>query len=295
MALRRDRSENPAGEGNMNIAVAHPGHGPRERLAAALRARGLQVFSVPDLAGILDAASQAKLVIALVDPRLLAAADSDLREQLRVRAGHSIQVIALTDRVTDETEAIFERHGATLLEHPLEAIADVAAWTHELARRLSTGGRDAGTGGHWGVTGKDGGGQGVVLGARGSGATILVVEDEPSFRMFLCDALGEAGYQVWAAANAEDALAFFERAHVDLVVADINMPGMDGFELKQKLDLWRRAPVPFIMMTADSNAQNAADAAAVGVVFILGKPIRNLEALYSIVRETLRKGAADRH
>jgi CheY-like chemotaxis protein len=197
-----------------------------------------------------------------------------------------VQIVALTDRVNESLEPIFERHGATILECPPDDIAQVAAWAASVATRLSSGGRDAGTGAHWGPTK---GPSEVVLGAKGGGPTILVVEDEPTFRMFLCDALGDAGYTVWAAPDAESALAFFERNAADLVIADINMPGMDGFELKQKVDLWKKAPVPFIIMTADSNAENSANAAAVGVVFILGKPIRNLEALYTIVRETLRK------
>ena len=272
----------------MNIALAQSGHRSREKLAVALRARGLQVYSVPDVAGVLDAAVQAKLVLVLVDPGLLAKAEVDVRVQLRKHAGYPVQIVALTDRVTGSLEPIFERHGATILECPPDDIAQVAAWVASVAARLSSGGRDAGTGAHWG-SGKERAPSDVVLGAKGPGPSILVVEDEPTFRMFLCDALGEAGYTVWAAADGESALAFFEKNAADLVMADINMPGMDGFELKQKMDLWKKAPVPFIIMTADSNAENAANAAAVGVVFILGKPIRNLDALYTIVKETLRK------
>lgn len=271
----------------MNVALAHPVHRLREKLAAALRTRGLQVYSVPDIAGVLEAGVQAKLVVALIEPKLLDQATVDVREQIRKHAGYPVQIVALTNRYDESTAPIFERHGATLLPHAPDAISEVAAWVHGLAGRLSTGGRDENTGGHW--ISKSNAPAPAVLGAKGPGPIILVVEDEPSFRSFLCDALGEAGYQVWAAEDAESALAFFEKQHADLVIADINMPGMDGFELKQKMDLWKKAPVPFIMMTADSNEENAANAAAVGVVFILGKPIRNLDALYTIVKETLRK------
>lgn len=273
----------------MNVALALQGHRSREKLAAAMRSRGLQVFSVPDIKGVLDAAVQAKLVLAVVDPRLLQAAQVDIREQLRKHAGYGTQIVALTNRYEEEYAPIFQLHGATILEHPPEETADVAGWIHALAARLSTGGRDAGTGGHWHATGTDGAGTGVVLGANGPGPSVLVVEDEPTFRGFLCEALGDVGYKVWASPSAEEALAFFEKEKADLVIADINMPGMDGFELKQRMDQWAKSPVPFIMMTADSNAENAANASAVGVVFILGKPIRNLEALYTIVAETLRK------
>lgn len=271
----------------MNVALAHAGHRTREKLASALRARGLQVYSVPDVAGVLDAAVQAKLVLALVDPALLQQAEQDVRAQLRKHAGYPVQIVALTNRHNELLEPIFERHGATILDVPPDDIAKVAEWVHSIATRLSSGGRSAGTGAHWG-DGKPREIE-VVHGATGVGPKILVVEDEPTFRQFLCDALGDVGYDVWAAADAESALAFFEKNAADLVIADINMPGMDGFELKQKMDLWKRSPVPFIIMTADSNAENAANASAVGVVFILGKPIRNLDALYTIVKETLRK------
>jgi DNA-binding response OmpR family regulator len=273
----------------VNIALAHMAHRTREKLAAAMRARGLQVYSVPDLAGVLDASAQAKLVLALVEPGLLLASESNLRDEIKKKSGNDVQIVALTNRYEEQYAAIFDRHGATMLEHDPEATGDIAAWAHTLATKLSTSGRDANTGQHWGPARKASSSRGVIQGANGPGPSILVVEDEPSFRMFLCDALGAQGYKVWAAENAEDALAFFENGHADLVMADINMPGMDGFELKQKIDLWKKAPVPFIIMTADSNAENAANASAVGVVFILGKPIRDLDALYAIVRETLRK------
>ena len=277
----------------MNITVAHPKRAYRERLCAALRTRGLQVFSVPDLAGLVDSARQAKLVLVLIDPGLLAKEEVDVRAQVRAKHGYDVQVVALTNRVATEHEEIFQRHGATILEYPLDEVARVADWVRDFARRLSTGGRDGGTGGHWIAKGTDGAGQGVVLGAVGKdGASIMVVEDEPTFRGFLCEALGLAGYEVWAAASGEEALAFLLTNGVDLVISDINMPGMDGFELKQRIDQSGASSTPFIMMTADSNADNAANAAAVGVVFILGKPIRNLDALYAIVKEALRKGPA---
>ncbi len=272
----------------MNVAVAHQSHATREKIASALRSRGLQVFSVPDAEGLLHASEQAKLVLVLVEPKILRREQRDLRAQLREQAGYHVQVVALANTVTDEFAEVFQRHGATLVEHPVESISPLADWVKEFAARLAAGRVDD-SGGHWIATGKDGGGEGAKLMAEGSGPSILVVEDEPGFRHFVSDALATEGYEVWAAANGEDALRFFEKREVDLVLCDINMPGMDGFALKQKLDQWKKSAVPFIIMTADSNAQNAANAAAVGVVFILSKPIRNIDALFAIVKETLRK------
>lgn len=294
-ASRRARARVCGDNRSVNVALAHTRHADRERLAAALRARGLQVFSVPDLKGVLDAAGQARLTIALVEPKLLQKEERDLRAQVQERAGYPIQVVALTNRVGDDP-AIFDRHGATILEHPPAAMAENADWIADMVDRLTTSGRGRASGSHWTAAPEAQSAKpraGVVLRADGPGPTILVVEDEPTFRLFLCEALGELGYRVWAASNGEDALAFFAGQDADLVISDINMPGMDGFELKQKIDLWRKKPTAFLMMTADSNAENASNASAVGVVFIIGKPLRNLESFYAIVREALRKNGVD--
>jgi CheY-like chemotaxis protein len=115
------------------------------------------------------------------------------------------------------------------------------------------------------------------------------VDDEPSFRRFLCVALGDQGYRVFASANGADALRFLKLHPVDLVLSDINMPAMNGFELKQEFDLWSTTRTPFVMMTADGRRDNAEDAASLGVVFVLAKPIRNLDSLYALVSEALVK------
>lgn len=63
--------------------------------------------------------------------------------------------------------------------------------------------------------------------------TILVVEDEALIRMVSADILGDAGYRVLEAANADEAIEILKQAeHVQLVFTDIRMPGrMDGLEL----------------------------------------------------------------
>jgi CheY-like chemotaxis protein len=62
---------------------------------------------------------------------------------------------------------------------------------------------------------------------------ILVVEDEPLVRMFLSDLLDEAGFKVFEAVNADEAVSILQaRPDVQAVVTDVEMPGsMNGFEL----------------------------------------------------------------
>ena len=67
---------------------------------------------------------------------------------------------------------------------------------------------------------------------RGSG-TILVVEDEDAIRQILLETLGECGYTVLTAGNAQQAMALIESAKekIDLLITDVVMPGWSGPEL----------------------------------------------------------------
>jgi CheY-like chemotaxis protein len=73
-----------------------------------------------------------------------------------------------------------------------------------------------------------------------SGARILLVEDDPRVRSATVEALQDLDYQPLACANAEEALAAFERQTFDLVISDVIMPGMTGPELIRNLK--RRFP-----------------------------------------------------
>src|SRR5207253_5244852 len=106
------------------------------------------------------------------------------------------------------------RHGAELLQRAADDIAGLAPWVKEqVDARVAAGALKEGLkpGEHW--TGENRiPVSGAVLGAEGTGkmAKILVVEDEPSFRLFLCEALGDRGYTVWAAPNGVAALEFLK-------------------------------------------------------------------------------------
>ena len=64
---------------------------------------------------------------------------------------------------------------------------------------------------------------------------ILVVDDDKNTRLFFEGLLKGAGYSVTTAENGVDALAVLDREHVDLVVLDIMMPKMDGYEFTRLL------------------------------------------------------------
>ena len=78
---------------------------------------------------------------------------------------------------------------------------------------------------------------------------ILVVDDDKNTRLFLRAVLEGASYTVFTAENGEDALLLMDREHVDLVVLDIMMPKMDGYEFTKAL---REANnnLPILMVSA---------------------------------------------
>ena len=87
---------------------------------------------------------------------------------------------------------------------------------------------------------------------RGDGrAQVLVVDDDPKTREMLRRTLQKAGCTVAEAANGFEAIAALERAKPALILLDLMMPGMDGFEVLERLhgdDTWREVPV--IIVTA---------------------------------------------
>jgi two-component system, OmpR family, response regulator len=93
---------------------------------------------------------------------------------------------------------------------------------------------------------------------------LLVVEDQPKMRRLLCRALQEGGYVVDAVADGPSALHEATEADYDLILLDVMLPGMDGFEVLRRLHA--EAPrLPVVFVTArDAPADRAAGLAAGG-------------------------------
>ncbi len=78
---------------------------------------------------------------------------------------------------------------------------------------------------------------------------ILIADDEDNIRFLYKEELEDEGYEVFLAANAEEAIAKAREEHPDLVTLDIKMPGMDGLELLGKLKK-ENNNVPVILCSA---------------------------------------------
>lgn len=114
---------------------------------------------------------------------------------------------------------------------------------------------------------------------------ILVVDDEENARIGLTKLLSQEGYEVDSAADGEEALERLSRKPVNLVISDINMPGMNGLAFLRELN--RRYPgTAVIMITAFGEVESYLDAMNLGAFEYLHKPIR-VEELKSVMRKVL--------
>ncbi len=119
---------------------------------------------------------------------------------------------------------------------------------------------------------------------------ILVVEDDATMRQLLLLHLTSAGYAVRTASNGIDAGHAILEDAPDLLITDVNMPHMDGFELVAAIredPALRDLPVIFLTIEGDSFERGA----SLGAVEYLAKPIR-VEALLQKVARHLPPGVA---
>jgi two-component system NtrC family sensor kinase len=125
--------------------------------------------------------------------------------------------------------------------------------------------------------------------------TILVVDDNPNNIQLLSDLLTGVGYQVAIAPSGESALECLEFFQPDLILLDVMMPGIDGFETCEniKSSLANR-DIPIIFMTALSDPVNKIKGLSLGAVDYITKPIQHEETLVRIwvqlqVRDSRKK------
>jgi two-component system KDP operon response regulator KdpE len=115
---------------------------------------------------------------------------------------------------------------------------------------------------------------------------ILVVDDELSIIKFLRANLEAGGYDVLAAMNGAEALETFEMELPDLVLLDIMMPKMDGFEVCRRLREWSQ--VPIIMLSARGDEKDKVECLDLGADDYITKPFGKDE-LIARVKAVLRR------
>jgi len=115
---------------------------------------------------------------------------------------------------------------------------------------------------------------------------ILTVEDDNSIRTVVRMALEDEGWEVLEAGNGEDALAIFKRDGANVVLIDIMLPGIDGFEVCRSIR--RSTDVPIIMVTARDDTHDVVAGLEAGADDYLTKPFEPKE-LSARIRALLRR------
>jgi two-component system sensor histidine kinase/response regulator len=120
-------------------------------------------------------------------------------------------------------------------------------------------------------------------------ATLLLVDDDPSILDGVTDLLTLAGYRVITAVSGSGALGVLQQQRPDLIISDIMMPDMDGYELFSAIRSnpnW--APIPFIFLTARGQPSDVRTGNSLGVDAYITKPFEP-DTLLGIVQGRLRR------
>jgi putative nucleotidyltransferase with HDIG domain len=114
------------------------------------------------------------------------------------------------------------------------------------------------------------------------GKKILVVDDEKGMRLVLRDVLNKKGHSVLEAGDGQLALDVLENTEVDLIIADIKMPNMDGVQLLQSVRSTKQIPV--ILMTGFTDVIETQQAFSSGASDFLTKPFKYEDVLAAVER-----------
>ena len=105
-------------------------------------------------------------------------------------------------------------------------------------------------------------------------AKIIVIEDEEELRQLIVDELEDAGHEALEAGDGVDGLTTIMAEDPDIIISDIGMPRMDGFQLKQKLEeLPKHSPTPFLFLSALALQQAIEKGISIGADEFMTKPV----------------------
>lgn len=112
---------------------------------------------------------------------------------------------------------------------------------------------------------------------------ILIVDDQPDLAGLMAELLGAAGYATRTVGNGEQALADVQADPPDLLLLDVNMPGLDGFEVASMLKADpATATIPIIMVSAQEGRGSRLIGLESGAEDYLAKPVDPAELLAKI-------------
>ena len=113
--------------------------------------------------------------------------------------------------------------------------------------------------------------------------SILVVDDEEALRTVLSSELASEGYQVESASDGDEAISIVQKKQFDLVLLDIKMPKVDGFEVLKFIKK-NHPQLRVIMLTAFADLKNAIESKKLGAEDFISKPYDLVDLLTTIER-----------
>ena len=231
-----------------------------------IRAAGHEALAATDGAAGIEAARSQRPDAILVDLLLPRVDGWTVTKTLREEAwAKEIPIIAVSALAMQQDRARAIEAGCDDFVSKPYAPAELRA---VLARFLEDGGTPSVTGAIR---------RGVKVVAHDLGR-VLVVDDEPANVELLVRRLDALGADTLRATNGEDALAIADRELPDLILLDIMMPGIDGYDTCRRLKMNdRTAPIPVIFATAKDRADDLSKGFEVGAVDYVTKPIEPVE------------------
>lgn len=116
---------------------------------------------------------------------------------------------------------------------------------------------------------------------------ILIVEDDKNLRKLIVTCLKKSGYNTYEAVNGNEALDILDKNYINLIVSDVMMPQMDGFELTKELRE-SQYNIPILLITAKSDIKDKKQGFLLGADDYMVKPI-NIEELILRVQVLLKR------
>jgi len=121
---------------------------------------------------------------------------------------------------------------------------------------------------------------------RPDSKTVLVVDDDRDLLSLVALVLEDEGYKVLTATDGRDALQMVQRSMPDLILLDMKMPVMNGWEFAERFHAEYNSNTPIVVLTAAEDAKKRAE--EVGAVGWIGKPF-DLDGLVRVVRQNIRR------
>lgn len=115
------------------------------------------------------------------------------------------------------------------------------------------------------------------------GRRILIVDDEHDIRIVLSQILENQGMEVDSAKHGKEALDKLAENKYDLMVLDIMMPVMDGFEVLENLDPQLKQDMPIVLLTAKASDNDVLKGYSIGASYYIIKPFDNVSLINAIL------------